>query len=385
MSSSNLNKPIYLASFIVHSESALGCDDSADSTAKANPGLSAPRLETVLTQPTIGKGVSSIARQIEEEESSNTIKLEDLAKLVSHVQPSFKDLDTPKDDPVIIVDEDEETEKDEVHPTLNAKTKDTSHKLELEKNKAEAEATLLKAQAFFPNVEQLKELLDLPSKLNELTREVKGLKKQVHELEIELLGDLKEIPTKLDDFTKNVASIQAKLKTLNDLPILLLNVTQTLNKFAQVLDSASSKAGDQSVHSAGQANTMPAEGEKNTNQATITYFSKNSLKKNPENENPEQPNNQITHQPLQPSFLLQGQKGQVLKEDAEEKKELKKFNFVTKSGEHVHLTKEHISVQKKIEEEAKAEAAKHEGEMRKEELIDLLGLEVVNKYYNDKL
>ncbi|GJX41254.1 hypothetical protein Tco_0256244 [Tanacetum coccineum] len=67
-----------------------------------------------------------------------------------------------------------------------------------------------------------------------------------------------------------VASIQAKLKTLNDLPILLLNVTQTLNKFAQVLDSASSKAGDQSVHSAGQANTMPAEEEKNTNQATIS-------------------------------------------------------------------------------------------------------------------
>ncbi|GJQ93344.1 hypothetical protein Tco_0004483 [Tanacetum coccineum] len=49
-------------------------------------------------------------------------------------------------------------------------------------------------------------------------------------------------------------------------------------------------------------------------------------------------------------------------------------------GEHVHLNKEHISAQKKIKEEAKAEAAKREGEMRKEELIDLLGPEVVNKY-----
>ncbi|GJS34480.1 hypothetical protein Tco_0532862 [Tanacetum coccineum] len=36
-------------------------------------------------------------------------------------------------------------------------------------------------------------------------------------------------------------------------------------------------------------------------------------------------------------------------------------------------------------EEAKAEAAIREGEIRKEELIDLLSLEVVNKYYNDKL
>ncbi|GJW16911.1 hypothetical protein Tco_0024347 [Tanacetum coccineum] len=63
----------------------------------------------------------------------------------------------------------------------------------------------------------------------------------------------------------------------------------------------------------------------------------------------------------------------------EQKKELKKFDFVTESGEHVHLTKERISAQKKIEEEAKAEAARHEGEMRKEELIDLLGPEVVKK------
>ncbi|GKE18323.1 hypothetical protein Tco_1425900, partial [Tanacetum coccineum] len=39
----------------------------------------------------------------------------------------------------------------------------------------------------------------------------------------------------------------------------------------------------------------------------------------------------------------------------------------------------------KIEEEAKAKAARCESEIRKEELIDLFGLEVVNKYYNDKL
>ncbi|GJX41902.1 hypothetical protein Tco_0256892 [Tanacetum coccineum] len=71
--------------------------------------------------------------------------------------------------------------------------------------------------------------------------------------------------------------------------------------------------------------------------------------------------------------------------ESSKKKELKFFNFVTKSGEHVHITEEQISAQKKIEEEAKAEAARHESEMRKEELIDLLGPEVVNKYYNDKL
>ncbi|GJU26328.1 hypothetical protein Tco_1164949 [Tanacetum coccineum] len=336
MSAFNLNEPIYSASFIIHSESASGNDALAASKAEADPGNSAPSdfvpqqqdmnegtkntsydylfagtdphvfadqtksvsegLETILTQPITGKGASSVASQIKEETSS-TIKLEDLAKLVSHVQPSFKDLDSPKADHVIIVDDSDKDEDDEVHATENSQ----KYKLELEKNKAEA--ALLKAQPSFPNVEQLKELLVkslktefsnilsaydfssslptelkyLPSKFDELTEEVIGLKKQVHELEIELPGDLKEIPTKLEDFTKTVtsltsqvASVQAKLKSLDALLGLLLNVTKALNKFAQVLDSASSKAGDQSVPSAGQADTRPAEGEKDTNQATIS-------------------------------------------------------------------------------------------------------------------
>ncbi|GKC19481.1 hypothetical protein Tco_1021631 [Tanacetum coccineum] len=57
-------------------------------------------------------------------------------------------------------------------------------------------------------------------------------------------------------------------------------------------------------------------------------------------------------------------------------KDLKKFDFITEDGEHVHLTEELISAQKKIKEEAKAEAVRCESEMRKEELIDLLGPEV---------
>ncbi|GJR78834.1 hypothetical protein Tco_0149619 [Tanacetum coccineum] len=45
----------------------------------------------------------------------------------------------------------------------------------------------------------------------------------------------------------------------------------------------------------------------------------------------------------------------------------------------------YVTASMKIEEEAKSKAAKQEGEVRKEELVDLLGPEVVNKYYNDKL
>ncbi|GKG48819.1 hypothetical protein Tco_0512966, partial [Tanacetum coccineum] len=81
-------------------------------------------METVLTQPITRKGANSVTSQIKEETSS-IIKLEDLAKLVSHVQPSFKDLDSPEDDTVIVVNDSDEDEDDEVHATENVKTEDT--------------------------------------------------------------------------------------------------------------------------------------------------------------------------------------------------------------------------------------------------------------------
>nr|GEU65779.1 hypothetical protein [Tanacetum cinerariifolium] len=242
---------------------------SSDLTAKVDPGLSAPNdsippqqgmdegtkntsydhisagtdphvlvdqtksvsegLETVLTQPTTEKGASSTSIHGDKVEASGTIKLEDLAKPVSSLPTKLK---------------------------------------------------------------------DLPSKFNELTKEIKGLKTQVHEPKIKLPKELKEIPTKLEDFTKTaislmsqvaklktlqwelpeeflsllakVESAQAKLKTSDALPSLLLNVIKSLNKFAEVLESTSTKAGDQSVLSVGQANTIPAEGEKDANKETIS-------------------------------------------------------------------------------------------------------------------
>nr|GEU65780.1 hypothetical protein [Tanacetum cinerariifolium] len=60
-------------------------------------------------------------------------------------------------------------------------------------------------------------------------------------------------------------------------------------------------------------------------------------------------------------------------------KKLNKFDFDTEHGRHIHLSEELINNQKKLEEEAKAEAAKQEEEVRKAELIDLLGPEVVHK------
>ncbi|GJR84279.1 hypothetical protein Tco_0155064 [Tanacetum coccineum] len=210
-------------------------------------------LDTVLTQPLIGKEASSISRQVEEEEAFSTIKLQDPAKLVSNVQPSFKDLDSPENDHVIIIEESDEEENDEIHATENVETEDTSVPKSSSLNSLPTE------------------LKDIPSKLNELTGEVQGLKNQVYNLEIELLRELKEIHIKPENFTKTVTGLTSQVteqKTLH----LLSHVTKALNKFAQVLVSASSKAGDKSVPSAGQADIMPAEGEKNTNQANISQL-----------------------------------------------------------------------------------------------------------------
>ncbi|GKE31715.1 hypothetical protein Tco_1451037, partial [Tanacetum coccineum] len=275
MSALNLNKPIFLASFIIHSKSASRYDASADSTAETDPGLSAPStdpyvladqtksvsegLETVLTQPLTGKGASSIARQVEEEEASSTIKLEDLAKLVSNVQTSFKGLYSPEDDHVIVVDNSGQDEEDEVHTTTNVETDDTSvpksssprssqiqeltnqlNELLVKSLKIEF-SKILSSYDFSSSLPT--ELKDLPSKFNELTEEVKGLKKQSYII-VELKTLQWELPTKFLSLPAQVASVQAKLKTLDALLSLLLNVTQALNKFAQVLDSASSKAGD---------------------------------------------------------------------------------------------------------------------------------------------
>ncbi|GJY81149.1 hypothetical protein Tco_0493900 [Tanacetum coccineum] len=344
LSTFNLNKPIYSASFIIHSESVLENDASAVSTAEADPRKSTPS-DFVPQQQGIIEGTKNTSydhlfagtdppvladktQSVEEDEASRTIKLEDLVKLVSSVQPSFKDLDSLEDDHIIVVnDSDKDEEADKVYDNTNVKTKDTlvpksssprssqiqeltnqvfilqfkKHKLELE-----AEAALLKAQPSIPNVRQLNELLvkslqtgflkilfahdfssslptelkELPSKFNELTKEVKGLKKQVHEIEFKLPGDLKEIPSKLEDFTKTVTieKVQAKLKTLDALPSLLNKVTNAFNQFAQAI--ASKKTEDIGIPSAGQAGTQPAEEEKYTNQTTISQLFQRKVAKN---------------------------------------------------------------------------------------------------------
>nr|GEW29310.1 DNA-directed DNA polymerase [Tanacetum cinerariifolium] len=182
-----------------------GHDVSADFITEADPGLSAPNdsippqqgmdegtKNTSYDHISLEKGASSTAIHSDKEEASSTIKLEDLAKLVSQIQPSVNDLDSPEDDTVIIVDE---SDKDEP----NAETKEPS-------------VPRSSSPSSLPT-----ELKDLPSKFNELSDEVKGLKTQVHELGIELPKELKEILTTLEAFMTTVTSLTSQVDELKTL------------------------------------------------------------------------------------------------------------------------------------------------------------------------
>ncbi|GJW13640.1 hypothetical protein Tco_0017773 [Tanacetum coccineum] len=71
--------------------------------------------------------------------------------------------------------------------------------------------------------------------------------------------------------------------------------------------------------------------------------------------------------------------------ESSKKKKMKKFDFVIEGGDHIHLTAVQIKEQKKIEESVKADLAKKEVELGKDELVDLLGIDVVTDFYKAKL
>ncbi|GJV06634.1 hypothetical protein Tco_1344290 [Tanacetum coccineum] len=474
-------KPIYLASTIIHSESASRHDASAASTAEADPGISAlndsvskqqgivkgtknisfdhiiactnphvlvdktkyasERLETILTKPETGKGASYVEKEISfAEEEFNTspdlsssddakkeIKLEDLSKLVPNVEVDFMDLDSPEDDEPIIIQDDEEeevhSEKDDAENNDAEKT--LNQKLVKEKDAAETEVALLKAKPSFLNMEQLTELLvkslkpelskllsshdfsnssptelkEIPSKFKDITWEIKELKKYVEKLEIELPRDLKEIPTKLEKFSSNisslttqvtklktlqwellaefitipgqVSSIQAKIKTLDALPRLLTKVTEALDKFTQAIEVASQKAGDKGFLQQVKLALILLRGRRTQHKSQSLIHRGLIKKKGKEAISHQESKQEESKTNSEPIVKLTSSMVESFK-----KKKLKKFDFVTEGGDHIHLRKEQIKEQKRIKESFKVDISKQEVELRKEELIDLLGIDV---------
>ncbi|GKA81635.1 hypothetical protein Tco_0788327 [Tanacetum coccineum] len=169
-------------------------------------------------------------------------------------RPAFMNDEDQDDEPFIALEESSE-ENAERNKDIHAEHKITpNQKLEQDKQKAATEIATLKAQS----VSIPTELKELPTKIIVLSGEVNELKKHIKEFEIELSKVFNEIPQKLETFSSIVSSLITQ--TLEALPGLLNKVTNTLNRFASILN-----AHNKGVPSPGKSTALPAEGEKNTN------------------------------------------------------------------------------------------------------------------------
>ncbi|GKA23622.1 flavonol 3-sulfotransferase-like protein [Tanacetum coccineum] len=185
---------------------------------------------------------SSTNEESRADEISKKIKLEDLLDLLKDTRSSFFTLDSPQDEPIIISDESEEEEEVEKDKDTHATSHDKDE-LEQQKAKAEAKITSMKSRPSYLDINQLTDLL---------VAELKNIQW--------------ELPTEFFDLPSQISSIQKKLQTLDSLPSLLNKVTETLNRFATMVENAS-RATTKDVPSAGQVTASLAEGE-NTNPAT---------------------------------------------------------------------------------------------------------------------
>ncbi|GJW36251.1 hypothetical protein Tco_0059171 [Tanacetum coccineum] len=350
------------------------------------------------------------------DEISKTIKLEDLLKLMQDDEN----------------EEEEEADKyEDTHATSHEETKYSSvpHPPSPKTDQLKELTNQLLVKSIKPKLSKLvsfydfsnfipSELKELPSKITVLSGEVKELKKYVQGMEFELPGDLKEIPNKR----------RHSLPQSIVLPPSLLNkATDTFNMFVHIMENALPKNRDKGVPLAGQVGASLAEGEKNTNQVTIFQLFQRKIAKNSKKANLKQqpttttpPTTSSFQYPFFPSpprstpqtkgELIKKYKGKkaMSSKDAEEeetksdtyndyanpadsmvesskKKKLKKFDFVTEGGEQFHFLAKKIKEQKRIEESLKADLAKQEVEEAKNELVDLMGIDVVTKFYKNKL
>ncbi|GKD43725.1 hypothetical protein Tco_1268370 [Tanacetum coccineum] len=173
------------------------------------------------------------------------------------------------------------------------------------------------------------ELKELPFKFNNLSGEIKELKKYVKKLEVELRGDLKKIPNKLEKFTSIVSSLITHVVELKTLQL------EPLAKFLSL---------------PGQVSSIQAKIK--TLDALPSILSK----------------------------LLSEDKGKKAMSSKDAKEE-----GTESESDDANLTIDQIKKQKKLEELAKADMAKQEGELGKQELVDLLGIDIVKGFYKAKL
>ncbi|GJS17079.1 retrovirus-related pol polyprotein from transposon TNT 1-94 [Tanacetum coccineum] len=273
---------------------------SSNSTAKADPGISAPS-DFVPQQQGMNEGTKNTSYDHIIAGSNPSVLVDKTksardglktAHTTSDTRSAFFTPDSPTDEPIIVSDESEEdgevakdkdTEDTSVPPPTSPKSAQIqelmaqvhllqSQKEELKqaKVKAKAEVASMKDKPSYPNINQLTKLLvtslkpelsklfashdfasclptelkELPSKITELSREIKELKQHVKDMEIELPRDLVEIPTKLETFTSTISSLSSQVAELKNiqwkLPTEFLNFPSQVSSVQEKLQTLDS-------------------------------------------------------------------------------------------------------------------------------------------------
>ncbi|GJY45366.1 hypothetical protein Tco_0434429 [Tanacetum coccineum] len=256
--------------------------------------------------------------------------------------------------------------------------------------KAQAKAALLKAQPTFLNVQQLTKLL--------LDKWGKGdFKQYMEKLEIKVTSDLKVLPRKLEEFQfsisvltsqvdalenikldilvrllalpVNVSSINAqltKLKVLDDIPSLLNKVAEALDR-TQVKPPSLSYLKENNKKDAANTNLnkQPIIPEKITITKTIIIPSTLSFQSH------------FISSPPKTTLQTKGEKVRDKGKKAISHEEVTKEESDSDSDE--------IKNQKRIKQTVKADVSRSKIKKGKKDLIDTVGLEVVEKIYKDKI
>nr|GEX40666.1 ankyrin repeat family protein [Tanacetum cinerariifolium] len=198
------------------------------------------------------------------------------------------------------------------------------------------------------------ELKELPSKFKEISREIRYLK-SLNKKVVKMNNQKLEVSNGLLALQVQVSYITAqlsKLEVLDALPSLLNKVTKVINRFATAITSTSQTTDDTSVLSAGQVGTHPVEEKKNTQQATITHLLK------------------TTPQPKREQVKNKAKEAMCYKEVEEKESE-------SDSDTEIRLTDCMV-------ESSKKKRLKKFAFVDEQDLIDLLGFDVVKNMYKAK-
>ncbi|GKC15232.1 hypothetical protein Tco_1012014 [Tanacetum coccineum] len=231
----------------------------------AHPQLSSGSNPSVLVDKTksAGDGLKTAHTDSGSNEESRVddislkVKLEDLSDILKDTRSAFFTLDSPPDEPIIVSYESEE----EKGVAKDKDTEATSH--DVPKDTSVPPPPSLK-------LTQIQELMTQVHLLQSQKEELEQAKAKAEAEFSSQLAELKniqwELPVEFLNLPSQVSSVQEKLKTLDSLPSILHKVTDTLNRFATMVENASG-ATSMNVPSAGKATASHAEEEKNTKDA----------------------------------------------------------------------------------------------------------------------